>query len=569
METFASSITVINQVYFTTCFVRGVVSDIASYERGGHDIQAKLEHESFFLETFKALFFDDKNAFMDYKVLPTSLTHDLAHILSALSKTLSEYGLIASKHGIDVHNVTDRLSADDSEDSSDSAPGQGPDALISRYRKRLKARIKHLKPKLDRLDWALFDKGKITKLLNEYGEWAERLRQVMTLMLLVNGRLGSSETRQIAEDPVGRALGLNQAAQRQLQAGSEPANLPPLRGKIRAVSQVSGLMYQTGEYFDASGFGALPVILEQHKFNPKLGSDHPEDEQRQLHLKLVKALAWLLHSAGANADENKIDDGTDLKGTLQCIGYLENLASGAVTLAYRLPTNKSSVKSIMTLHDYIACSNADSSPGKPPLEDRFFLAHNLCMTLFEVHSSGWVHKNVRSRSVVLFADPDSKGLLTPYLVGWGIARPQDPQHERASAATNEDNEQDLEANIYRHPERYGKPSTHYSNKHDLYALGVVLLEIGLWQTMSSKFARPIAIAKEKESLPPASMKHMHLMELCNKARLKQEMGTRYAKVVERCLTTDFQVEGENERGTALTRNFRELAVEQVKPGNAL
>jgi len=39
----------------------------------------------------------------------------------------------------------------------------------------------------------------------------------------------------------------------------------------------------------------------------------------------------------------------------------------------------------------------------------------------------------------------------------------------------------MENNIYRHPERQGKPQTTFKTIHDLSALGIVLLEIGLWK----------------------------------------------------------------------------------------
>lgn len=35
--------------------------------------------------------------------------------------------------------------------------------------------------------------------------------------------------------------------------------------------------------------------------------------------------------------------------------------------------------------------------------------------------------------------------------------------------------------IYRHPERQGQPTTPFKKIHDIYSLGVVLLEIGLWE----------------------------------------------------------------------------------------
>jgi hypothetical protein len=39
-------------------------------------------------------------------------------------------------------------------------------------------------------------------------------------------------------------------------------------------------------------------------------------------------------------------------------------------------------------------------------------------------------------------------------------------------------DKDPARNVYRHPERQGKPNKPFAKIHDIYALGVVLLEIG-------------------------------------------------------------------------------------------
>ncbi|CAG8970828.1 hypothetical protein HYALB_00001616 [Hymenoscyphus albidus] len=68
----------------------------------------------------------------------------------------------------------------------------------------------------------------------------------------------------------------------------------------------------------------------------------------------------------------------------------------------------------------------------------------------------------------------------------------------------------IERNLYRHPSRQGAiPADEFIMQHDIYNLGVCLLEIGLWEsfvtydsndsnaTLSSMFGFPSTISKEE------------------------------------------------------------------------
>lgn len=61
-------------------------------------------------------------------------------------------------------------------------------------------------------------------------------------------------------------------------------------------------------------------------------------------------------------------------------------------------------------------------------------------------------------------------------MGFDFVRKED----EASSRTGDD---DSEKNIYRHPERQGiHPEVNFNMLHDIYSLGVVLLEIVLWRS---------------------------------------------------------------------------------------
>jgi hypothetical protein len=106
------------------------------------------------------------------------------------------------------------------------------------------------------------------------------------------------------------------------------------------------------------------------------------------------------------------------------------------------------------------------------LDDRFRLAKLLARSVSFLHSSQVVHKNIVPETVILLEDP-STGLETPFLVGFEKFR-------QAGGRTYMSGDTFWEKNLYRHPKRQGElPEEEYKMQHDIYSLGICLLEIGL------------------------------------------------------------------------------------------
>lgn len=109
-----------------------------------------------------------------------------------------------------------------------------------------------------------------------------------------------------------------------------------------------------------------------------------------------------------------------------------------------------------------------------PLDMRIQLASSICDAVLHFHSIGWYHKNLNSDNIILFAAADGANELTsaywdwsnPYLIGFDCSRPSDAEtrHTIDFSAKN---------NIYRHPDRWGRP-VRFEKHHDLYALVRIL-----------------------------------------------------------------------------------------------
>jgi serine/threonine protein kinase len=127
----------------------------------------------------------------------------------------------------------------------------------------------------------------------------------------------------------------------------------------------------------------------------------------------------------------------------------------------------------------------------------------------------------------------------------------------------------LEVELYHHPERYHTKKAGYSPKHDLYSLGVLLLEIALWTTMSKQFEGPIAKVQSMKMLPPLNVVEGAMDKLSQDPRVAREMEAEYARIIRRCLKTDFDVDKHDEGWTALLGQFDALVVEQLSRSMSL
>lgn len=111
-----------------------------------------------------------------------------------------------------------------------------------------------------------------------------------------------------------------------------------------------------------------------------------------------------------------------------------------------------------------------------PLNERFEVAKQLANSVMFVHNAQFVHKNISPETVLLLKN-DSSTLGMPFLVGFEKFR-------LADGRTYHIGDSLWQQNLYRHPTRQGlRPIEDYRMQHDIYSLGVCLLEIGMWSSL--------------------------------------------------------------------------------------
>lgn len=159
-----------------------------------------------------------------------------------------------------------------------------------------------------------------------------------------------------------------------------------------------------------------------------------------------------------------------------------------------------------------------------------------------VHIFGFVHKNIRPETIILFNNEScgSPGIGSAFLIGFADFR-------AAEGNTLGKGDSSWQKSLYQHPTRMGSnPPAYYIMQHDIYSLGVCLLEIGLWESLvdyendeallpqTSEEAVPIRDYSLVDGVQPSSSKD-HLLSLA-RGKLKSRMGTIYSEVVVTCLT---------------------------------
>ncbi|KAI4221423.1 MAG: hypothetical protein L6R36_006924 [Xanthoria steineri] len=122
---------------------------------------------------------------------------------------------------------------------------------------------------------------------------------------------------------------------------------------------------------------------------------------------------------------------------------------------------------------------------KPSLNERRDIALALAETILQLHTAGWLHKGIRSDNVLYIDTGDSNweygNANGPFLAGYEYARP--------TTAYTEAMPTEPEQEMYRHPKGQGLTRANFRRSFDLFALGCVLLEIGLWSNLSEILRR--------------------------------------------------------------------------------
>ncbi|KAI1097308.1 hypothetical protein F4804DRAFT_351835 [Jackrogersella minutella] len=176
-----------------------------------------------------------------------------------------------------------------------------------------------------------------------------------------------------------------------------------------------------------------------------------------------------------------------------------------------------------------------------PLNQRLKLAQKIAEAVFFLHTAGFVHKNITSSSIISLqrsnaapSDLFPYSMGEPYLVGFDVVRSETGISLLEGAYNlNRPSRQQIEPiakrnkQVFQHPDRLQEAESkikRYIRNYDIYSLGVVLLQIGIWEPISKVTMR----LEDDLTSWPESLRG-----------ISQELGlitgARYQKVVAWCL----------------------------------
>ncbi|CAF9938251.1 hypothetical protein IMSHALPRED_000728 [Imshaugia aleurites] len=522
----------LKEVYLLSKFVLRVISSAMKHQVERARLHLQFRHEFIFLRSFGILLTKKDNTVLNDDELDSDWLKHIVSILEQLRIAYGDYAKIAaakddeyrrfspySPSSATAVSKTIEFSLDVEENPVDvSSAGQHLERFswLSEYTKTLRN---------GDWRWALFQKRKLEEILGEFKMWNGMLKELVPITLAAgrssNGCSGSRFSDRASEEDINR-LGVSVHTQLRKLNIDEHTNDTDVR--LRDVSLVSPEVTQ----FSPLSYGVLSrdkndcenVLIEYKPTihpstfidgaGPKqsLGPSHTETE--------AVRLASLLRLAGKSGLR-----------TLPFLGYIEkpSMEPPQHAFLFRYP-ERALEQSPVSLHEMIS-----SEYHNILLENRFGIAKRVATSLWTLHTDNWVHKSFRSQSIVFFLEQG--GVITcqdPYLVNFEYSRP-------ANQNTTWTWDQDEDKNLYRHPERQGFPTRSFDKTHDAYALGVVLLEIGLWQTAfdireQAKQARRPAVRFDRYDLKESYIAFA-------KQRLARTMGLSYQDAVLTCLVGDF------------------------------
>ncbi|KAL1606242.1 hypothetical protein SLS60_003644 [Paraconiothyrium brasiliense] len=234
----------------------------------------------------------------------------------------------------------------------------------------------------------------------------------------------------------------------------------------------------------------------------------------------------------------KLSTDQSFHGTLTCLGYFEDPSQPRFGLVFELPSFVYSGASdllkpveelrpvtLLSVLQTGSKSLHNSNSATPPLEDRFRLAFTLSLTFNKIHGDDFVHKDVNSSNILVFRK-NKRQSTNSRALQYALRSPIICSFDLFSEYDIEPASTMPPLNIYRHPEDpkfTGEKDKTYGPQFDLYSLGLILLEVGLWQPLADLWKPKYTLTDFKQRVEDVYIR-----------RLASKCGTAYMQVVRDC-----------------------------------
>lgn len=373
--------------------------------------------------------------------------------------------------------------------------------------------------------WALYDKKKLETTVRAFQTETEKLRGYLPLaqsaqLFRIEDKMGTlSET---IRDHDANVLGLVKHAELlklNEKDESDFNNANEMRDcNVKIESSDSELSSGTVEFVREGSCeaDAESVMIELKHYPPTDDGAEGPDPDTEVN---VRRLAALLKISASGTRELR---------TLPFKYYVHQPKEERYAFVFGYPLHAQQTQP-QSLYELIKSSLQEK---RFSLGTRFQVAKAIAQSIGSFHADGWVHKSVCSQSVVFFKDRTTKSLMleSPYLVDFGYSRPEEGRtYARSYQATNR-------STLYLHPDR---PRMTFTKLHDVYALGVVLLEIATWKVARDHFESAIGnLDRATAEINKEEVREK--FESIARRSIPYHMGVAYMEAVVACLDDTFR-----------------------------
>ncbi|KZV69915.1 hypothetical protein PENSPDRAFT_685932 [Peniophora sp. CONT] len=360
---------------------------------------------------------------------------------------------------------------------------RGIGGLLYRHQEAIILLLGHLQGVFDRLDkqlsrfprdeklsiisklrWTFKGKSGYEAVLQEMADWRREVHDVVDAMKLLQedendeDRVLYKQLFEVCGGPGVRSADAMDAVRRGRGDLSEPPALE--ENELKSLNSGNNLRD-----------GNRVILKGKSTFVECRYSEARSPEEIQESIADVKILAAVLGKVDAPAMHILRCRGTLYQGD----GFDRSL------LFYEVP-REPTTQSPWTLAQAIE----DKRTMKPSLDARIRNAVEICTAVMFTHSAGLVHKSIQPENILILNSSRSNDSVlgkSAYLAGFDAARLRDLSAYSAQRA-----ETDPLRRLYQHPERQLAQSdgkvVRFGIRHDMYSLGVVLLELAMWRRVA-------------------------------------------------------------------------------------
>ncbi|KAM0669639.1 hypothetical protein ACQRIU_000034 [Beauveria bassiana] len=304
----------------------------------------------------------------------------------------------------------------------------------------------------------VFIKSSLDEAIEELEQWQRKVESSLFLIMLrMDHKVDTELVRMRQETSIVASIPSARVLRDGLRDGQRQDSLPVFLKKSELDAMTKTIIPFCDAVLGQRAGSSKQLILNQIQCSLQANVEMMKKDVRDLARKLRHKdpqTFGLLTCKGVVKDETKIGP----------------ISEASFTLVFEKPEGLADPRSLRHL------LTAGSAPSS--MSEKLDIARELAKSVSYVHTFGFVHKNIRPETVLTLTDAKTVRRST-FLVGLDAFRREDGRtHLRNDSGWTKD--------LYRHPNRQGPtPRDDYIMQHDIFSLGVCLLEIGLWRSFVS------------------------------------------------------------------------------------